>query len=49
MGVLKRLTSEYFGKAERLEDRVVMDGVIRVDFTDRNGRRHRNEIGRAHV
>jgi surface protein len=42
MGVLKKLTEEYFGKNERLEDRVVVDGVERVDFTDRNGVRHRN-------
>ena len=42
MGVLKKLTTEYFGDTERLEDRVVMDGVIRVDFTDKNGKRHRN-------
>ena len=42
MGVLKKLTSEYFGETERKEDTVVIDGVIRVDFTDRNGVRHRN-------
>ena len=42
MGVLKKLTSEYFGETERLEDRIVMDGIVRADFTDRNGRRHRN-------
>ena len=42
MGVLKKLTSEYFGETERKEDAVVMDGVERVDFTDRNEKRHRN-------
>jgi surface protein len=41
MGILKKLTSEYFGKTERLEDRVVMNGVEMVDFTDKNGRRHK--------
>ena len=42
MGVLKKLTTEYFGETERKEDAVVMSGVIRVDFTDRNGVRHKN-------
>ena len=42
-GVLKRLTEEYFGDTERREDMIELpEGVIRVDFTDRNGRRHRN-------
>jgi surface protein len=42
MGVLKKLTSEYFGKTERLEDRVIMDGVVRADFTDMNGKHHKD-------
>jgi hypothetical protein len=42
MGVLKKLTSEYFGETERLEDRVVMNGVERVDFIDNNGVEYKN-------
>ena len=42
MGVLKKLTTEYFGETERKEDAVVMSGVERVDFTDKNGKRHKN-------
>ena len=42
MGVLKRLTDEYFHNDERAEDRVVVMGVIKHDFTDKNGVRHRN-------
>ena len=43
MGVLKKLTSEYFGETERKEDMIELpEGVIRVDFTDRNGVRHKN-------
>ena len=43
MGVLKKLTSEYFGDTERKEDIIELpEGVERVDFTDRNGVRHRN-------
>ena len=43
MGVLKRLTEEYFGETERKEDMIKLpEGVVRVDFTDRNGKRHRS-------
>ena len=43
MGVLKRLTEEYFGETERKEDMIKLPaGVVRVDFTDRNGKRHKN-------
>ena len=42
MGVLKKLTSEYFGDTERKEDMIELpDWVERVDFTDRNGVRHK--------
>ena len=42
MGILKKLTTEYFGETERKEDMVeVPEGVIRVDFTDMNGVRHK--------
>ena len=42
MGVLKRLTEEYFGETERKEDIIdVPEGVERVDFTDKNGVRHK--------
>jgi hypothetical protein len=42
MGVLKKLTTEYFGETERKEDTIELpEGVERVDFTDRNGRRHK--------
>ena len=42
MGVLNKLTSEYFGETERKEDLIdAPEGVIRVDFTDRNGRWHK--------
>ena len=42
MGILKKLTSEYFGETERKEDIIELpEGVERVDFTDRNGVRHR--------
>jgi hypothetical protein len=43
MGVLKRLTTEYFGDTERKEDMIELpNGVECVDFTDRNGVGHRN-------
>jgi hypothetical protein len=43
MGVLKRLTEEYFGETERKEDMIeVPNFVERADFTDTNGKRHRN-------
>ena len=43
MGVLKKLTSEYFSDTERKEDMIELPkGVMRVDFTDMNGRRHKN-------
>ena len=42
MGVLKRLTEEYFGDTERKEDMIELpEGVIRVDFTDGNGVTHK--------
>lgn len=43
MGVLKNLTDEYFGETERMEDKIELPkGVIRKDFTDKNGVRHHN-------
>lgn len=54
MGVLKKITDEYFGDTIRKEDIIELpDGVIVVDFTDNNGNRHihgyRVEHGVSHI
>ena len=43
MGILKKLTEEYFGEIEREEDEINIDGldVEIVSFTDNNGKKHR--------
>ena len=43
MGILKKLTEEYFGEIEREEDLINIDGldVEIVSFTDNNGKKHR--------
>ena len=43
MGILKKLTEEYFGEIEREEDLIDIDGldVEIVSFTDNNGKKHR--------
>ena len=42
MGILKKLTEEYFGEIEREEDFINIDGldVEIVSFTDNNGKKH---------
>ena len=43
MGILKKLTEEYFGEIEREEDFINIDGldVEIVSFTDNNGKKHK--------
>ena len=43
MGILKKLTEEYFGEIEREEDEINIDGlgVEIVSFTDNNGKKHK--------
>ena len=43
MGILKKLTEEYFGDTVREEDEINIDGldVEIVSFTDNNGKKHR--------
>ena len=43
MGILKKLTEEYFGEIEREEDEINIDGldVEIVSFTDNNGKFHK--------
>ena len=43
MGILKKLTEEYFGNTIREEDFINIDGldVEIVSFTDNNGKKHR--------
>jgi len=42
MGVLLNLTKEYFEDIEREEDKIGLEGVKRVSFTDGNGKFHKN-------
>ena len=43
MGILKKLTKEYFGNTIREEDEINIDGldVEIVSFTDNNGKKHK--------
>ena len=43
MGILKKLTEEYFGEIEREEDEINIDGlgVEIVSFTDNNDKKHK--------
>ena len=43
MGILKKLTEEYFGDTVREEDLIDIDGldVEIVSFTDNNGKKHK--------
>jgi hypothetical protein len=42
MGILLNLTKEYFEDIEREEDKIGLEGVKRVSFTDGNGKFHKN-------
>lgn len=44
MGILKTITEEYFGDTVRKEDEIDINirGVVRKDFKDISGKRHKN-------